>query len=35
MPEVHDVDFVDIAYDEYPEKHYVEEEVFQYKRSNF
>ena len=27
-PEVHDVDFIDIAYDEYPEKHYVKEEVF-------
>lgn len=33
MPEVHDVDFVDIAYDEYPEKHYVEEEDCRYFKS--
>jgi hypothetical protein len=28
MPEIHDVDFIDIAFDEYPEKNYVKEEVF-------
>ena len=25
--ECHEVDFIDIAFDEYPEKHYVKEEV--------